>query len=399
MKTSFLGFNQNKFISLGLTFNHMIILDWLIYFAHSGKQTIIETKKEYQHYYWVYYKKVFDDLPGLPFKSNQKLNFIFKELSGEHTSNTEKYPLIKIVKNTLYGRKVGFAIRENVLEWLREAGEEKMNNLFGEEYKNKDKKIKSLNKNVFNIINELLNLKKYDGTPIFRDKKPLDEYTYTKGLLHFQEKVLLIYSGMFIRTYKQDVSFLSKNKSYNIEENLKKLNTIKNDWVSIKDMLVLAAKCYGTWFDPENQPINKDWLRKNLDSWIFDSIFNGSLFLACMDGPAYPIREISAEKIYNSIPSNIRKIFIPLYKNIYDGFTFWNKVKSMYGWIVNNKKYLKEKDSNFNYWYYNDEQWLNEYKEWLVSFADTLYLNHLGTGNKTWAAWINYGKEKHELML
>ncbi len=403
MHVAIQGFNQSKLLQLGLKIEHAIILDWLVYFAHSGKQKIICTKNKYEHYYWVSYKKVFEDFPTLHFHSNQKLNEMFKELSGEYSGNPNNYPIIKLIKNSPEGRMVAFALRENIITWLRElGGNEAMNSLIYNKpisIKKEHRQSHKINPNIKDIITDLLLIKKEDKTNLFRDKPIGDDFNYTQGLKYASEKIFALYEGRFSTHYKVLDSFVQKNKDHNIDKALEDIHSCKGNWNKIKILLVKAAKNYATWFNPENNPTNKDWLPKNIDAWLFDIHNSNALFLACINGSAYPLREVSAEKIYNSIPKEVRTLFKSYFNpDKMDGFAYWSKVKSLIKYYQQYRDELCNEDTNCLYWFGNNLiSWLNEYLDWLRQFADPIYTTHLGTRCATWYAWLRKARIDHEI--
>jgi hypothetical protein len=402
MKVAIDGFNQEKLVYLGLNIIHSKILEWLVYFAHSGNQTIIKTKNDKEHYYWVEYHKVFEDFPTLPFRSNQTISKIFEDLSGK-TSKTlpiEKFPLIKIVVPTIDGKMVGFAIRENIIEWLRDSGGIDMNSLITNKpiESKKPTAIKNnCNKNATQIMDKLLQIKLPDGSKLFRNRLNKDG-SYTKGMKEFCFKLTAIYKGSFLKTFRQADEFIAKNKDHSINSAKEIILNCQGSWNSIEEVIIKAAKNYITWFDPSNNPSDKNWLPKNIDSWLFNYNSNGSLFLACLDGPAFPMREVSAEKIFLSIPKEVRIIFKEFIDERTDGFAFWSRIKSLVSWYKKYANDLMNEDSNCTYWLdCGIEKWLYEYVSFLKSFIDHVYLSHLGTNCPTWSAYLLNAKKEHDI--
>jgi hypothetical protein len=404
-------FNQSKIVYLKLNMIHAELLDWLVYFAHSGKQKIIDTKKDYEHYYWVKYSKVFEDLPGLPFHSNQKLNKVFEELAGQYSNDPENYPLIKTVKNTTSGRQVGFALRENVLSWLRESGEVKVDSLITgnpieKVVKSKTPKLQkhSVNQSVLSIFRTVTDFE-LDGKKLFPHGMPVDKHHFTTIYSNFQDKVLALYEGRFLTKYPlfglKDW-FKQVYKEYLLEDKItEKIHECKGSWINIEKLLTKSIKTYLLWFDPDTIVYDKNKLPRNVNDYIYNP-FNGcSMFYVTMlMGPAYQ-RDESADKIYHSIPKEVRSLFMPFYdRDKTDNFTFWTKVRSINKYYDDYRNDLCNDDTNCLYWFGRDkEEWIGKYVGWMRSWIDTITVAHLGTGNRTWAEWLRYARETHDIEI
>lgn len=398
MTNSILGFNQSALLKYNISAKEIILLNWMKGFASSINIKRWVDEKTNDTYFWIKYSKVLSDLPCI-YQNIFQLQKSIKNLSSKIPG--EK-PLLKKEIKTKFGTDIYFAFDPIVRKEMEDAMPISIITEKPIAKTTERKQYHKLNPNTKKIISSLLEIKKYDGSKLFRDKSPEEDYTYTNGLKHFEEKLLSIYNGEFNKDFSNSMSesFIRQNKSHDIEGAKKIIRECKGNWNKITDLFIKAAKNYSTWFEPENQPASKDWLkgRCNLNPWVYDDRMNGSLFLACLDGPAFPMREVSAEKVYNSIPKEIRNLFKCFIREDTDGFAFWNKIKSMINWYKKYADDLIEEDGGCRYWLDGGmEKWLYGYCEFLKSFISTVYLAHLGTSCPTWNAFLLDAKKAHEI--
>lgn len=397
MTNSILGFNSEALLKYNISPSEIIFLIWLKTFASSINIKRWVDEKTKDTYFWIKYSKVLDDLPPV-FKNISQLQKAIKNLSSE---NIGEKPLVKKLIKTRKGTDTYFAFDPIV----RIAMEDKpMTSLIDNKpisTRKEKKQEHKLNKNIEVIVNDLLSIEKPDGTKLFRDTKPKDSYTYTQGIKTFAEKLYSIYEGRFNCRYFMEQSFIKKNNSIDFDKAKKAITSCKDDWGKIRELLLKAANNYISWFDNDCFPENKDWLRKNLTSWLYDPIMKGSLFLVCIDGPAYPLREVSAETIYNSINPRIRTMFVKYYQESWDGFNFWIKVKSLEKYYNKHAQSLMNKDSNCAYWLDRGKvEWLYEYLQYINLLTDNKpYPKNFGTNCPTFVAWLNQIKKDHEISI
>ncbi len=399
MTNSILGFNQSALLKYNISSKEIILLNWMKCFASSIniKRWIDEKTKD--TYFWIKYSKVLNDLPCIYqniFQLQKSIKNISSKIPGEK-------PLLKKEIKTKFGTDTYFAFDPIVRKEMEE-GMPIDSLITGKPIaKTTERKQQhKLNPNTKEVISALLEIEKYDGSKLFRDKFPEDDYEYTQGLKHFEEKLLSIYNGEFNKDYCINISpnFIKQNKDHDIKEAKEIVRGCKGSWSKIKELFIKAAKNYASWFEIGNQPESKDWLkgRCNLNPWLYDDRMNGSLFLACLDGPAFPMREVSAEKVFHSIPPEVRIIFKEFVDERTDGFAFWNRIKSLVSWYKKYANDLMEEDSNCTYWLdCGIEKWLYEYKSFLKSFIDHVYISHLGTNCPTWSAYLLNARKEHEI--
>jgi len=395
MTNSIQGFNQSAIIKYEINANEVILLNWMKGFASAiNVDQFIEPETEHK-YFWIKYSKVLNDLPAF-YKNIFQLRKSIKHLSS--TNIGEKPLLLKLVHSLRNGTKTYFAFDPIVRIEMEDKPD--MNSILDDKpiaSKKDHKQAHKLNPNINKIIDSLLSIKNNDSK-LFRDKSPIDDHTYTQGLKHFSEKVFAIYEGKFFAQYHIDDSFYRRNEDHDLDKAKKTIQSCKGNWNTINEVLMKAAKNYATWFDPSNNPSNKEWLPKNIDGWIFTAHNNHALFLACIDCPAFPIRENSAEHVYNSVDARVSKVFEDLLKEEWDGFTFWTKIKSVEMWYKKYANKIMNEDTSANYWLDDGiAKWCQGYKEFITKLAGEkgIYEKHLGTGCPSWSAFLREAKEAH----
>jgi hypothetical protein len=105
IRRSFLGYSQREFIALGLDYTDIILLTWLTDFAFSGKMKTrdVEIDGESVRVFWVAYKKVLADLPGLSVRTADGIGRRFKKL-------VEKEVLVSYTLKTKKGTFVFYGV-------------------------------------------------------------------------------------------------------------------------------------------------------------------------------------------------------------------------------------------------------------------------------------------------
>jgi hypothetical protein len=394
------GFKSEKLKKLNLNCVHAIILDWVVYFARSNKQFLLSNPNDDEKYYWVKYSKIYADIP-LPFDSNYLLNKCFDNLTG---NNDPKYPLIKKVFHTKSGNMVGLAIRENVIAWLKgsEGSMDTCIGLFDTPIQNKNKingeRKTKLNKNAFYIINSLSKLKKEDGDNLFSMVFPKDEKHYSKSIYNFQNQLLDLYEGKFYKNYIYNIAdwFSLKYKWYITDESKKLIQNCKDSWENIEKLILNSCKNLSLWYNVNTELTDKDKLPKNISTFIYNSFSKISMFYICLIKPPSEVREASTDSLYKTIDSVVRNEMKIVKKNDWDGYSFWNRVKKIQDYYDKNNLNVK-----YQYWLGNGiQEFIIGYKEFLIGLTGGLEfvnLGNVGTGNKTWEAFLNNKKEEFSI--
>lgn len=405
MRNTLEGFNQSVLIQLGLKQEDVSFLRWFLSFIASGQEKkLIDNDKIY---YWVKYSKVLEDLPFV-FKNIHSIRRMIKRISyikENDPDNTSHKPLImKLAYSQTKGAQTYFRFDPIILEGLE--GSTKMESIVSGrtiEFTSKVNKTRKrcLNKNVRAIINELARLETRKGERLFHNKMPQDDYTYTKSIGNFQSKLLSIYEGRFFCEYPIEPLFERKNSSHNLPLAKEMVRACRGSWSNIQRQIINSARNYSSWFDLSKEPENKDWLPKDFSSWLYSERNKGSLFLASITGKAFPLRELSAEKVFESVPDRVREVMGELKKDEWDGLAFWSRVKSIVRWYLRYYDDLIEEDSNCGYFLDGGlVDWLLVYKKWLMGLVGSekgIYLSHLGTGNNTWKAFLNWASREYNI--
>jgi hypothetical protein len=401
------GFSQEYLVRLNLTTSDAYVLRWFLSFINSGKQLHIDINGE--RYYWIKYSKVISDLPILKIKNNIVIGNLFRKLCGQGKPNEYEYPLEK--RNTWDSKtnKVFFRFRPEVLEKMENTT---MNSLFSEspiQQKQivKDKNYHKIpyNKNVYEIYEKLKTMKENDKRLFVNHITPADDHHYNSTFEHFQNAMLCLYEGRFLTTYnlgKLNDWFRNKFKYYLNEKDIQnKIRECKGSWANIHNLIIEAAKNYSKWFDIDTEQYNKSNLPRSINNWIYSVHNKTSMFYVSLLYPPTSAREADAEKTFRSIRPEYRKIFTSIYKEEWDGFTFWNKISSLIKWYNKYQNNLVGNDSNCIYWFDSGLiGFLNNYKEWLLDFTNNKpFLKNIGIANNTFDLYIKQKIKDHDIEI
>ncbi len=394
------GFNQSVLIHLGLGPNEAVVLRWLLSFIHSGKEKFIDRNSN--RYYWVDYRKVVTDLPCLFIHNSKVVGRLFDKLCGTKSNKRSKinnYPLIKLRVRVGGIQRTYFCFDPKVLSQLEEHKMDKLIELDSKPINEKLKRKHPLHPEVQSILEELLTIKNEDKK-LFTNTLPQDRLHYTKGIEQFQAKLMSLYTGRFSSEYKLSEAFKKKNEQH-LEGYAKRIAVCKCSWASIEQLLLMAAKNYRSWFDPNREPQTKAWLPRCVSNWMHWD--GASVFLACLDGKAFPMRELTAEKIFNGIEVEIRDAALELLKDNFDSVNFWRRIKSVSDWYDEYARELSAEDDNVSWWLEGGKaHWFRAYAAWLVELAgsrEDLFLKHFGTGCPTWRLWCAQSAKKHNISV
>lgn len=400
------GFLQEYLVKLNLTTSDAYILRWFLSFTQSGNQEYIESDNKI--YYWVKYSKVINDLPIIKIKNHVVVGNIFRRLCGQGQVNEYEYPLEKINTYDSKYNKVYFRFKPEILQIMEN---DKMTSLLtGHEIitkkvRDKDYQRIPVNPNVLSIFKKLLKVQE-NGKQLFTNHElPTDEHHYTNLFGTFQDAMLSLYEGRFLTKYsseKMDEWFRNKYKYYlNPEKQKEAIRNCKNDWDEIKKLVINSANNYSKWFNIDTEQYNKRLLPRSIIDWIYNIHTKTSMFYVSLLIPPSSAREADADKMYNSIPSKIRSIFSPIYREEFDGFTFWNKINNLEKWYKRYANKLLNKDSNCSYWLGSGiTNFLYSYKEWLLGFTDDKpFLKNIGIDNSTFDLYIKTKKQEHGIEI
>jgi hypothetical protein len=396
MKNTIDGFNQNVLIELKLDVIEAVFLRWLLSFLASGKTKIYIDPESGEDFHWVKYSKIIDDLPII-FHNIFTVRRMIKKLTSINIPDPTKPLILKLVR-TIHGTETYFKFNPLILERLEGSN---MTTLLGSEYKidNKTNKDKSkLNPNVYSLIQKLQKIKKEDGDNLFSMIFPKDEKHYSKSIYNFQNQLLDLYEGKFYKNYIYNIAdwFSLKYKWYITDESKKLIQNCKGSWENIEKLILNSCKNLSKWYNVNNELTDKDKLPKNISTFIYNSFSKISMFYICLIKPPSEVREASTDSLYKTIDSVVRNEMKIVKKNDWDGYSFWNRVKKVQDYYDKNNLNVK-----YQYWLGNGiQEFIIGYKEFLIGLTGGLEfvnLGNVGTGNKTWEAFLNNKKEEFSI--
>jgi hypothetical protein len=393
------SYDDKELVKLGLTLNDAYFLEWFINFKDSKKMNRLSDNlnKDLEHdYYWITYSKIIDDLPLLYIKNNVSINAMHNRLSGKGKNNYYEYPLIRQKVNIDMINKSFIAIRPEVIAKMKGVGFTDELGITNIPKKEKKDSICSLNPNTEKILLELDKLRLPDNRKLFSFTMPTDHKIHTKSMKRFQDCLYDLYEGRFNSRNKIADWFKEKNKYYLDRTATKEIFDCKGNWSNIFMVIQCAANNYISWFEKDRETENKEWLTRDIGSWMYYSLKQTSMFLVSIKCKATKTREVIAEKTFNNLPSHITNLFSEFYKDEWDGLTYWNKIYSVYKWYKDNAKNLMAENINYKYWLDKGvSDFMQEYYDFINVELGIKYLKHFGTKNPTWNWFVSSKKEEH----
>jgi hypothetical protein len=402
LKTSVEGFRQSALVELKLYPIHAVMLDWFVYFASSGRSETIEHDGRVFH--WVSFNHLKTDLPCLEHtRDRQTVPDMFSRLCGGDKDN---YPLIKLVRRVQRGTRVYFAIRGDVIDRMRNGGPMSDLGLRDGEpvVHEKLKRSRKLSPEIQGIVDELLALKrKGSGSPaLFQNQPPEDAFHYTKAIERFGQKLSALYTGRWYRDYRVNDIFESRNHRLITSETMKAVKACRGSWSAVRDLVWAAARHYRKWWWADKEPTSKDWLPRDLSTWMYAEHNESSVFLACVLFEPDPAREEAIDKVYDSLLPEVQAAAERVLSSQWDQGAFWTRIRGVCSWYTRVKSELIRKDTNARYWFAGGVvEWFDKYVDWLVSLSGgnprALYLKQIGVGNPTWDAWCTASAQRHHI--
>jgi hypothetical protein len=360
---------------------------------------------------YAFYKRIWR------FKSISALKLTMRSLCGylpKNTSTILQPHLIQFVETGKDGiRRAYFALNPNAManaiKWNHLSGlkQKRLADTIGPKMNIKDlpfQKKQIEMKHPFNNEVRVIydRLKTIDS--LFSTKPPIDEYHYTSRLNNLRMILEALYSGTFTTRYLDRLDlkwFINKNEGL-IPDNYKDIIlAVKGNWSKISNLLYKSAKNYISWFEPNKLPENKNFLTKDISEWLYSPHGAQSLFIACLQSKQFPMKEASAERIYNSIDSIIVPLADRINQESFDNKVFWGKIKSLDNWYDCNANDLIAQDNNCLYLFDGDKaDWFNNYIEFLKEISgNDIKIGHLGIGNDTFDYYCKAKEQYHNLQL
>jgi hypothetical protein len=402
MRNTIEGFRQDYLLKLHLTHSDAVVLRWLLsYFQSNGIEHIdVQENGKTERYYWIWYPKVIEDLPTLYITNRVVIGKMLKRICGEGQENENQFPLKKYTNwdHKKCGNKTYFRFRPNILALME--GDKMLGfDLPSPKREKKEKKesICSLSPNVEKILIELDKIHLPDNRKLFSFTLPTDHKIHTKSMKHFQDALYDLYEGRFNSRHKMEDWFLEKNNYYISDLTTKEIKDCKGNWNQIYMVLQCSAKNYSSWFDLDRETENKDWLTRDIGSFMFNPMNNSSMFYITILKKASKTREVIAENIYDKVPNTYKDYFEKFYNDEWewDGLAYWTRIYSVHKWYRDNADDLISENNNYRYWLEDENTFAKSYYEFINMLSGTKYLKHFGTKNPTWNYFMNSKKEEH----
>jgi hypothetical protein len=394
-------FDIETVLRLRLGFPQLYVLTWFMDWADDG--TMLHKTIDGLEYYWVKPSKAIQDLPLLGKISEDQFRRIMLPLYKNNG------PLLRKIVNDKNGKHVYFAKNLAILQILCARRDSMKSDSFlislpEEKPLSSKNKRRTLNPNVEDIIAKLAKLKINDVDNLFRNKLPSDSTHYTKSIEEFSNRLWALYMGTFEKEYPLSVEFEERNKRFITKETEQLLKTAKGSWVQVEKIVLDSAKRYIKWFLSLYEPENKDWLPDEMGMWVYDRYHQSSLFYLCLVKDPDPVREVLADRAYESLSGDIQDIAETLYKKEWDAVKYWNQIKSVVVWYKERSTALRRADNNISYWFEGGiNGWFTRYIQWLKNLGDAggrgLFLKQVGTNNNTWNAWLTWGAKEHGIVI
>jgi hypothetical protein len=405
MRNTIEGFRQDYLLKLHLTTNDALVLRWLLTFFQSDKilykDILNKETGEIERFYWIDFDKVKNDLPILYITNKNVIGKMMTRLCGIGQPNENWYPIKKYNdwNSCKYGNKVYYKFRFDILSFM----EGNIMPGFAVELGLPDAKIETnknkINKNLLiqteNVLKELDKLTIANNKRLFSFTMPKDHKIIYKNMLRFQSMLQDLWLGTFIKNNRADNDFIERNKYYITEETYSKIKDCRGNWDKIKELVFIAAKNYSTWFEPNRESTNKNWLTRDIANFMYDPIANKSMFLISLIHKATITREVIAESIYNKIPNLYKNYFEELYDTEWDGLAYWNRIHSVHAWYRDNADDLIAENINYKYFLEDEGRFVHDYHDFINSHLGTKHLAHFGTKCKTWKWFMDEMKEQH----
>jgi hypothetical protein len=395
----FASYDDKEIARLGLTLNDAYFLEWFINFKDSEKMNRLSESlnKDKEHdYYWITYSKIIKDLPLLYIKNNTSINNMLNRLCGKGKSNSYSYPLIRQKVNINMVNRSFIAIRPEVIAKMKGIGfTEELGIAKIPKIEKKDS-ICSLSPNVEKILIELDKLKLLDNRKLFSFTLSTDHHIHTKSMKHFQDACYDLYEGRFNSRNPIAEWFLEKNQYYITNFTSKEICACKHDWNQIYNVILCAANNYISWFENDRETVNKEWLTRDIGSWMYFGLKQTSMFMVSIKCKASKTREVVAENTFNRLPDYIQNRFMDFYNDKWDNLTYWNKIYSVYKWYNDNAENLMLSNTNYSYWLDSGiEKFMQGYCDFINERCSPIYLKNFGTKCATWFWFLDTKKDEH----
>lgn len=254
---------------------------------------------------------------------------------------------------------------------------------------------KTLIEPVTEILESLSTIKISDDRKLFSYKS---SKAATASLKKFEKYCVAIYSGFFIDKYLLNKDELKRNNS--IKRAFPIIKSCAHNWKEVQNLFIYTALKYKKWFDPDNEPLKKDWLPRDIARWVYDEYCKKSVFMLCMvqdvESRYNRIADVNIQKLPDAVYIKALKIEEKLFESFDD-----KAVNLFWFGVIRTYKMEKVYASRFHDDYMvmlwlefgKDGKWTEKYLQWLYTCwgektEQMLKPWHIGPKGKTWQYWI-----------
>jgi hypothetical protein len=354
-------------------------------------------------YFWVSLKKLSDDLD-----LSKKIvrNSLYRlENKDKNINYNENEPVLfsKVVYEKERQTKLYLTFNYNIIENMFENGEEIMNLVSKKMevdmpalFDMKDIEKKKYSENAEKIVRDILS----NNSDLFKTRICKSK-TFDKCCVAVQD----IYNGQFTNPHIYDISRSINTNQFDYEGWREKVNSVKNDWTKVKELLEKAIGNYRLMFDRKNMPSNKKYLPDSLDKWFYDELNDGypSYFVFSLRKPKpqkIQYADNNADKIFDELPARVQDIGNEIVNDCIIGndYILWKNLKEMYGWCRN----VFGNDNNIGYWVSSPSEIISKF----VDYCDinnvqmnefTFDVQNALRNNAPFAWFISDAVNKHKL--
>ena len=355
MQYTFLGFQQEQLVQLGLYQSEATVLRWIIDFMQSGSMET--TVKEGHTYYKLRYSAILKDLPILERTSVEGIRRIVRRMEQADL-------IIKHVERSILGSTTWIRFNAVVLTQILYGSSEEtchvnlQNNntptlqpeagildpltntdpmsLSKERVNDQQNWSNSISKNVFEVLQYVLPVN-------FRNGLSKDGKTINKTILKIEKMLNALYNHKFTKDQPLDPEWVQRNKI-----NITKLKEMYSSWDEFKRLIKLAVKRFSLMRTAGYWPAQKNGLTTDFAQFIYNPRTQRSWLLFCIFIEPLRIKDNCTQQIKQGFSEehqlNIDRF---LQKHDWDPDQFWSKVKILNDWLQKNREQLNTMNTSF----------------------------------------------------
>lgn len=243
----------------------------------------------------------------------------------------------------------------------------------------------------------------------FPHRLPKENEKPTKLFIESCKKIQDIYNGTFTNSkyYRLSRKFLC-TKQFDTDNWRGKIDSVKGDWCKVRKLLFKSIENFILMFDTSRMPFKKDFLQKNLNTWLYDPYTNKeepqSQFILCLNEPRIISKQLSenkADAIFEKLSPKVQdagnRLFELAGPQTPSG-TFWKNIEDIVCWT----KHLLKVEENVRNWISSSSQLLNEFADYcernkITISSSTLDIEKAVKCNGPWVWFIKDAIEKNKL--